>query len=245
MEQTQLLDKNGNPIEEPSFYERLYFVERFYRRHRKLIIGILAVPVIGSLIYGSNSLLTEHKLNVVNEAYYKYANNIEPEENLKIIESKNQKLYSLIKFSEALKNGEKIDAGNFEHRVLKDIAEFQKLSEARDTAGLNSYSYKDGAIYRDLAIILEAYVLIESGKVDEAKNRLAFIEDTSSLKELANYLNHFGVVSNKNLAQNQTENKNVSNGNNGQSTTDFMDAKSIKNLNINQAININNDSSNK
>ncbi len=229
MEQTQLLDKNGNPIEEHSLYERLYFVERFYRRHKKIIVGIFTGSIIGGMVYLVDSMIVEHNSNIVNEAYYNYANNIEPEKNIKIIESKNSELFSLIQFSEALKNGDQIDSNSTQHRILKDIAQYQKLSQTRDITGLNNYSYGDGAIYRDLAIVLEAYVLIKSDKVTEARNRLAFIDDTSSLKELANYLNHFGVVS---LAdKNDTSN---SDQNNGQSFTNFMDSQSIKNLDVNR-----------
>ncbi len=200
MEEAQILDKHGNPVE-PSFYERLFFIERFYRKHKKSILGIVSVSVIGGLGYGINSFWQDYQLDIINEAYYNYSHDIEPEKNLEIIANKNEKLYSLIKFSETIKAGGEIQTGN--HRILKDIAEFQKLSENRDSVGLNNYSYKDGAIYRDLAIVLEAYSLIQTGKNVEAKDRLAFIEETSSLKDLTNYLNHFGVVSTSNINNSQ------------------------------------------
>jgi predicted negative regulator of RcsB-dependent stress response len=197
-ENIELLDKDGGKISEPTLWERLFFIERFYKKNRRKLIIAGVVVAVGGLAYLTDHLIADYREEVVNKAYYNYQRGIEPEANLQIVEELNPKLYSLIALSKAIEGNSVVELEEFaksSDAVISDMAEYQLYSLNRDAIQLNGYSYKEGSIYRDLAIVSEAYKLIEDGEMEEAQNRLSFIEDSSSIKDVANYLNHFGTVS--------------------------------------------------
>jgi len=193
-----IINKEGQKVEKSGLTEKLFVLDMFYRRNKKKIIFAVVVLVIGGIGYLANSLIKDYKLEKANTAYYNYSKGVDVQENLKKIQKCNPKLFSLIQFAEAMKNNDVKTLKDFskgQNEILSDLAEYQLGSLNRDVKKLNEYSYKDKAIFRDLAILSEAYVLIEDGEMEEAQNRLGFIDDTSSIKEVAKYLNHFGAVS--------------------------------------------------
>jgi hypothetical protein len=194
----EILDKNDQKVEGNSITEKLFFVERFYHKNRKKLIFSAVVLVVGGASYLTDNFIKDYRNDVANKAYYSYSKGVEVEASLEIIKELNPKLFSLIQFSKAIKDGNKEKLTEFsksKSQILSDLAEYQLISLNKDVQALNSYSYKDRAIFRDLAIISEAYTLIKQGKTEDAQNRLDFIADGSSLKEIAKYLLHFGAVS--------------------------------------------------
>jgi len=194
----EILNKNGQKVEGNSITEKLFFIERFYHKNKKKLIFSAVVLVVGGISYITDNVIKDYQSDIANKAYYNYSKGIAVEDNLKVIEDLNPKLFSLIQFSKAMKSSDKERLAEFsknESQIISDLAEYQLISLNRDIEKLNAYSYKDRAIFRDLAIISEAYTLIEQGEVEDAQNRLGFIADDSSLKEVAKYLNHFGAVS--------------------------------------------------
>ncbi len=196
-ETNELLDKHGNKVETETLFEKFFFLERFYNKNKKKIIFSVAVTVLGGFAYLVDNMLDEYRADTVNQAYYNYQQGIEPERSLAIIKEFNSKLYNLIIFSKTMKenNSSKLEEfAKSEDRIISDLAQYQLYSLKKETQKLNEYSYKERAIFRDLAIISESYSLINSGDIEQAHNRLSFIEETSPVRDLANYLQHFGVV---------------------------------------------------
>jgi hypothetical protein len=199
-DKVDILDKSGRKIEEETtFSEKLFFLERYYYKNKRKIFATIGTLALGLIVYIGYLIYMDYKAGVVNEAYYNYVRGIEADENLKIIEDTDPKLFSLIQFSNSLESGSKEELEKFsknEDPIISDLATYQLISTSRDTKALNEYSYREGAIFKDLAIVSEAYALIEEGKTEEARNRLDFIEDSSSLIKIANLLKHYGVVGN-------------------------------------------------
>ena len=52
---------------------------------------------------------------------------------------------------------------------------------------------KEGALYRDLAIVQEAVILMKTQKIDKAYEKLSQISVQSPLAQVANALMHYGV----------------------------------------------------
>jgi hypothetical protein len=197
-ENIEVLDKNNQKVESNSLTDGLFFVERFYNRNKKKVIFLGAVLVFGGIFYIADEMLKDYRKDVANNAYYNYKNGIEVEANFKIVEDLNPKLANLILFSKAVENGDKEKLEIYaksSDSIIADLSEYQLHSLNKNSSKLNEYSYKEGSIYRDLAIISEAFALINDGKMSEAQNRLSFVENGSTLRDLANYLNHFGAVS--------------------------------------------------
>ena len=194
----EIFDKDGNKVEEPTLLEEmLYFADRFYHKNRGKILFVTTSLLVGGAIYFANNFIQEYRIEVSNQAYYNYQRGIDKEKNLEIIKLKNPELYRLIQFSKSVENREisKLEEfANSSDKVLSDLAQYQLSSLQKDTQKLNEYSYRERAIFRELAILLEAYKLIEDGEIEKAHNRLSFIGATSQLRDLANFLLHFGAV---------------------------------------------------
>lgn len=198
MADTEIINKDGKTVEKSNVAEKLFFIERYFQRNRKKILFTATILVVGGFAYLADSILKNYENDLANQAYYNYSNGIEKSANLEIIEELNPKLFSLIKFSKAMSKNSIEQLTEFakeKDQIISDLAEYQLISLNKDIAKLNEYSYKDRAIFRDLAIVSESYALMENGEMKEAQNRLSFIDDSSSLKEVAKYLNHFGAVS--------------------------------------------------
>jgi hypothetical protein len=192
-EKVEIVDKNGNSLE-----ERMFFLERFYLRNKGKIISLSVASLLGIGSYFGYEAYLNYKKDIANKAYYNYTHGVDKEKSLEIIRETSPKLLTLIQFSEAIKSGEVSEIEKFannENQTISDLATYQTASFNRDSETLNNYSYREGAIYKDLAVVSEAFSLIQSGKIDEAKQRLSFIEDTSALSKVKNILQHYGIAS--------------------------------------------------
>jgi hypothetical protein len=202
-------NENKNSTENgQSIFDRLYFLERFYLKNRGKIFLITGILILGAISIFVYSFLEEQKKTSVNEAYFDYQQGINKEKNLKFIAESNPKLHDLILFSELLNKIE--DANNSEiikqldifsksgDWLISDISEYSKASLTASTQDLNNYSYKEISLLKDFAILTESYSLIKEDKIQEAHDRMAFIEADSKLKNIADYLMHYGISSNKN-----------------------------------------------
>ena len=77
--------------------------------------------------------------------------------------------------------------------MIADLATYGVASATKDVTALNSYAMKENAIYKDLAIVQEAVMLMQSQKVDKAHEKLSQISVQSPLSQVANALMHYGV----------------------------------------------------
>jgi predicted negative regulator of RcsB-dependent stress response len=187
-----IVDKEGKSLE-----ERMFFLERFYNKNKGTIVSLVLLSIVGTSGYFGYQIYLDYNREIANKAFYNYTRGIETEKSLQIIKETEPKLLSLIEFSQAMTEGNVSEIEKFvgnANPVISDLATYQTASLNKDNNGLNNYSYREGAVYKDLAIISEAFALIQNGKVNEAHQRLNFIEDTSSLAKVKNILAHYGIV---------------------------------------------------
>ena len=180
-----------------NFSEQLYFLESFYIKNRKKLIVLGGTLVFGGIFYFIKGMVEEYQTEAINQAYFKYLQGENTEENLNIIRQTNSKLYNLIQFSKVLKsnNAENLKSFlNTDDPIISDLAKYQTAVLSKNEKALNDYSFKDTALFKDLAIILESYFLIKNGKTEEATNRLSFVDDNSELLDLSKLLVHLGVA---------------------------------------------------
>jgi len=179
------------------FSEKLYFLERFYIKNRKKLIILGGSFILGGIFYFIKGMVEDYQTEAINQAYFKYLQGENAEENLNIIKQTNPKLYNLIEFSKVVKSNNPDDLKpflNINDPIISDLASYQIAVLNKDEKALNDYSFKDTALFKDLAIILDSYSLIKSGKTEEATNRLSFIENNSEVLDLSKLLVHLGVA---------------------------------------------------
>ena len=74
--------------------------------------------------------------------------------------------------------------------LVSDLATYELANNAKL---LNDYALKQNSIYRDLASVQSAILLIKDSKIDEAQTKLLKITEDSSLYKIAQALLHYGV----------------------------------------------------
>jgi hypothetical protein len=74
--------------------------------------------------------------------------------------------------------------------IVDDLAKYEL---AQDVSSLDDYASKQDAIYKDLALVQSAVLLLNENKIDEAHNKLVQISKKSSLSKIASALMHYGL----------------------------------------------------
>ncbi|WP_455755808.1 hypothetical protein [Sulfurimonas sp.] len=181
---------------EEKFFEKSVMTERFVKKYKNLIIGtiITIVVVVGaSVAYDINK---ESTINAANEALSELQVNSLNTQALSRLKSLSPDLHDAYSFSKAIANKD-IEAlqklKKSSAMLIGDLATYESAQSSNDTSLFDSYALKQNAIYKDLAQVQSAILLMNEGKNDEAHQKLLLISDTSSFSKVAKALLHYGV----------------------------------------------------
>jgi len=141
----------------------------------------------------------EQHLLKANSALLKLQNNPSDTNALKVLKENNPALAELYLLKKATLSGdikklEELEKSKDE--TISDLAMYHIAIFKDSLSQIKEYRLKSSALLKDLALFDEAYLLYRSGKIDEAKSRLAQIHETSSVKEVAKMLEHYGIKGN-------------------------------------------------
>ncbi|MDR1975875.1 MAG: hypothetical protein LBQ18_02655 [Campylobacteraceae bacterium] len=154
--------------------------ERFFKRHKRSIIAVVAIAAVLLVVYSINGVIKENNLKVSNEAYGTLLVFPTNEQAINTLKSKNKPLYRAFVFKEAAKNGD-----NTSLQTLID-------EDSSDIIGqLAAYALgKESGLMSDFVALQSGYELIKEGKSDEASLKLMTIT-SGALFELARGLEHY------------------------------------------------------
>jgi len=165
--------------------ESVFKLESLYKKHKKKILSLLVVTVVGFGGVVTTNMIKESNLNSANNALLalqKDSSNKSAEETLK---NKNPELYSLFQYSKAVKGGD--------IKVLKDLSSNQnKILADLSSYHLNMFQNKSNSskYYKNLSIIGDAFVLIRDNKKSMANDKLTLVEQNSELYKLSTIMRH-------------------------------------------------------
>jgi chaperonin cofactor prefoldin len=77
--------------------------------------------------------------------------------------------------------------------VVSDIAAYEVAQSEQKTQQLQNYAMRQKALYKDLAVLQSALIYLQNNEIKKAKEELALINDKSSVKNVAQALEHYGV----------------------------------------------------
>lgn len=77
--------------------------------------------------------------------------------------------------------------------LVGDLASYEIAQNTKDAAKLDAYALEQNAIYKDLAQVQSAVLLINEGKIEAAHQKLSLIGEQSPLNNIAKALLHYGV----------------------------------------------------
>ena len=77
--------------------------------------------------------------------------------------------------------------------MVGDLAKYEIAQDAKDAASLDSYASTQDAVYKDLALVQSAIILMNNSQIQKAHEKLAKVSTQSSMSKIANALLHYGV----------------------------------------------------
>lgn len=178
---------------EEKFFEKAVVTEKFLKKYKNIILSSLVAVVV---VAGANMAYDINKANKIataNAALATLSKNSNDQNALSQLKDASPSLYNVWKFSYAVSNKD-LDAleklKNSDVAIVEDLVKYEL---AKDEVELEKYALKQDAIYRDLALVQSAVMLLNNNKIQEAHNALLKISNESPLHKLALSLLHYGI----------------------------------------------------
>jgi len=178
---------------EEKFFEKAVMTEKFVKKYKNIMIAsvVAIVLVVGAnLAYSANE---NSKITAANVALLKLQKDSKNADALSELKMLSPNLYDVWIFSQAVANKDLEllkSLKNTDALILNDLVKYEL---ATDAASLESYASKQDAIFKDLALVQSAVILLNENKIDEARNKLSMISKESSLNKLVAALMHYGI----------------------------------------------------
>ena len=172
---------------EEKFLESFVKVERFYKKFKALIIGLVTIIVIAVIAISVKNYNDEKNTIAANIAFDKVIADPKDKDSLNTLKETNKKLYEVALYLQAKKDG-KYPVTDVPY--LKELSEYEKALTNKDVAKLNTLSMQSDFLLKEFAIFNKALVLVNEGKYKEAKVALNLIQKSSKASELSNLLKH-------------------------------------------------------
>lgn len=204
--------------------ENAFKLEILYRRYRHIIWGVLIVVVIFAVFMGVKSLIVESNAKKSSEILNALLINPSDETLRTDLQKSNESLYSLFLLKQSLDDGNTAslqDLTSANSELVKYLANYHLGSFERDISLLDK---SDKYALGDLAKLESAYILIQSGKISDAKNILSTIPQDSPLIEIAKILSH-STITKKEVANDSKSSTNL--GDSKESNVDLTDSKDL------------------
>lgn len=165
--------------------ERAFKLETMYKKY-KVFIWILVIAIIVFFV-GKTIMQEMHEKNLAeaNTAFITLQSKADDAQALSILQEKNPALFELFSYAQASKNS---DAKALSTLASSNNAVIADAS-AYTAAALENKNI-DSELYREMALLQEAYLSIKSGDNKVAKSKLELIDEGSPLYMLASLLKH-------------------------------------------------------
>lgn len=181
---------------EEKFFEKAVMTEKFVKKYKKLMIGSVVAVVV---LVGANiayDITKQNQIVQANELLSQLSKDPKNTKALAELQVTSPNLYDVWMLSQAVAD-ENVEAlKNLTHSkamIVGDIATYELAQDTNDAQALSSYASKQEAIYRDLAQVQSALILMKEGKTTQAHQKLALISQESPMIKIAQALRHYGV----------------------------------------------------
>ncbi len=181
---------------EEKFFEKAVITEKFIKKYKfKMIASVVVIiTLIGAnLAYDLNK---QRKVTSANEALEALHIDAKNAEALLALKSSSPNLYDVWIYSQAIAKGDFITLKEVKKSsafMIKDLTSYELAQNNKDIKSLARYSKKEDAVYRDLALVQSAIILMGDSKIDEAHKILQKVPLQSSFSQIASALLHYGV----------------------------------------------------
>ncbi len=165
--------------------ESAFKLEGLYKKYKFVVWAVVAAVFLFFVGRTVMDAMKQAKLEEANTAFLtlqKAPDNKEAQETLK---TKNPTLYELYSLSQAAKKENVKALGTLTSSSNEIISDMSKYS-----VGAINKKPVDSKLYKEMALLEEAYLDIKSGNIKSAKAKLQLIDERSPLTMLAKLLQH-------------------------------------------------------
>lgn len=174
--------------------ENAFRIELLYKRYKHIIWGALIVVVAFAVFVGVKGLIVESNAQKSSAILAKLLETPDDENLRASLQKSNENLYNFFLLKESLDKGNTADLQGLseaKNEFVKYLATYHLGSFERDSALLDK---SDKYALGDLAKLESAYIMIQNGKISDAKNILNTIPQDSQLIEIAKILVHSTIT---------------------------------------------------
>ncbi len=181
---------------EEKFFEKAVITERFVKKYKNLMIGAVVAIIV---IVIANVVIDSNKATTVKEANKTLAIlllNPSDENTQTIMKNLSPALFDVWSYSQAVVNKDIQTMKGLQTSkatLIGDLATYEVASQSADVQELNDYAMRQGAIYKDLAVVQSAIILLNKNEIDKAHNELHKVSQQSPLSKVVLALLHYGV----------------------------------------------------
>lgn len=175
---------------EEKFLESFVKTERFFKKYKKLIFGLIILVIVGSVVFLVKTKLDEKNLYEANIALSNFLENGN-QNSLDELKEKNRDLYEIALYLDAKNEFKNADINL---KYLKELLDFQVALLNSNQSDLDAVSKKADFLLKDYAIFNQALILVNNQKYAEAREILGKISQDSRAIELATLLKHYLVT---------------------------------------------------
>lgn len=178
---------------EEKFFEKAVITEKFVKKYKNAMIGSLVAVVVlvgANIAYDSNK---QSKIDAANETLLelnKDAKNSAAISQLKVL---SPNLYDVWVLSQAIADKDLISLKELKSSKAIMVSDLASYELAQDANSLDAYASKQDALYKDLALVQSAVMLMNAQDFQKAHQELSKIGVQSPLSKIATALLHYGV----------------------------------------------------
>jgi hypothetical protein len=181
---------------EEKFFEKAVITEKFIKKYKNLLISsvvIVIALVTANIAYDINSA---KKITEANNALAKLQKDAKDTTASAELQALSPELYDVWRFSKAMVTKDLLilkKLQNSKALLISDLSKYELAQDEQSVKALDSYALMQDAIFKDLALVQSAIILMNKNKVDEAREKLSSISSDSPLAKLSKALMHYGV----------------------------------------------------
>lgn len=172
-------------------FESAFRIERFIKKYKYLLLGILLVCVGIFIFFQIDSKIQEKRALRATEVFDKLL--VEPNNQalIDVLKQESPQLYEMFGLSQAMKTSDEKslkDLSKSKNDLVKNFASYQLASLQKDEDALGRIN-TDG--FGDLAKMQQAFLKLQTNDYKEAAEILQSIGQDSVLKEMVKLLLHY------------------------------------------------------
>jgi len=165
--------------------ESAFKLETLYKKYKFIIWGIAAALLLFFAGTKIMEAMNQAKLEEANRAFLTLQSKADDASSLAVLKEKNPVLYELFAYAQAAKNKDvKIlsSLASSPNAVIADVSKY--------TAAAIEKKPVDSKLYKEMALLEEAYLAIKAGNAKSAEAKLELIDERSPLSMVAQLLKH-------------------------------------------------------